>query len=85
MSTRLARSLGIACCGTMPHVDDLEAAASEYRDAEEALSRTRAKLVDAIIAAARSGTRQAEIVRVTGFTREHVRQICRQAGIGPKR
>jgi hypothetical protein len=41
----------------------------------------RAKLADAIVAAARAGARQKDIVAVTGYNRERVRQILRAAGI----
>ncbi|SCL17017.1 hypothetical protein GA0074692_0070 [Micromonospora pallida] len=41
----------------------------------------RARLADAIVAAARNGMRQVDIVRATGYTRERVRQILRAGGV----
>ncbi|MEV0330130.1 hypothetical protein AB0H63_27300 [Micromonospora echinospora] len=41
----------------------------------------RARLADAIVAAARGGMRQVDIVRATGYTRERVRQILRANGV----
>ena len=64
-------------------VTDLEDAAREYREARDALDSARPRLAEAIAAAARAGTKQAEIVRVSGYTREQVRRICRAAGIEP--
>ncbi|WFE46298.1 hypothetical protein [Verrucosispora sp. WMMD1129] len=61
----------------------LEQAAKAYRRAKEALDKARPELAEAIVEAAREGMRQAEIVRVTGYTREQVRRICRAAGIDP--
>jgi predicted transcriptional regulator len=56
---------------------DLEKAAKEFRAATAALDAARDRLAVAIVAAAKAGTRQAEIVRTTGYTRETVRRICR--------
>lgn len=64
-------------------VTDLEEAARRYREARDALDEARPILAAAIVDAARGGTRQAEIVRVTGYTREQVRRICRAAGVEP--
>jgi hypothetical protein len=52
-------------------------------DAKDEVVRARTRLADAIVAAARAGMRQKDIVRVTGYTRERVRQICRAAGFEP--
>lgn len=60
---------------------DLEKAAQEFRAATAALDAARDRLAVAIVAAAKSGARQAEIVRATGYTRETVRRICRDAGL----
>jgi hypothetical protein len=46
-----------------------------------AVEQTRAQLVAEIVAAAKAGVRQVDIVRMTGYTRERVRQICRAAGV----
>ncbi|MEV1018124.1 hypothetical protein AB0I89_32180 [Micromonospora sp. NPDC049801] len=64
-------------------MDQLEDVAREYRDAKAALDAVRPRLAAAIVAAARGGVRQSEIVRTTGYTRERVRQICRAAGVEP--
>lgn len=61
------------------------AAASAQRAAEdrEKVTEARDQLAAAIVAAARDGMRQVDIVRVTGYTRERVRQILRAHGITP--
>jgi urease gamma subunit len=64
-------------------VDDLEAAARRYQGLKRQLDEAREHLASKIVESARSGVRQSEIVRVTGYTREHVRRLCRQAGISP--
>jgi len=64
-------------------VTDLEEAAQEYRDALKLLEIARPRLAAAIVAAARAGMRQVEIVKVSGYTREQVRRICRAAGVEP--
>lgn len=70
-------------CDTIADMTELEDAARAYRDAKEALDTARPRLAEAIVAAARGGVRQSEIVRVSGYTREQVRRICRAAGIEP--
>lgn len=62
---------------------DLQRAVVVYRRARDAAEDARLRLAVAIAEAARAGTRQAEIVRITGYTRERVRQICRAAGVEP--
>lgn len=64
-------------------MSELEKIAGEYRQAKATFDGVRGRLADAIVTAARNGVRQSEIVRVTGYTRERVRQICRSAGIEP--
>ncbi|RLK13340.1 hypothetical protein DER29_4358 [Micromonospora sp. M71_S20] len=59
----------------------LEAAAQTYRQAKDALDKARPELADAIVDAARAGTKQADIARISGYTREQVRRICRAAGL----
>ncbi|HJW62306.1 MAG TPA: hypothetical protein VJ849_02310 [Actinomycetes bacterium] len=75
----------------------LDKAAKAYRAAQAALAdirlqegaarttvdQARLELADAIVEEARGGTRQVEIVRRTGYTRERIRQILRAAGIAP--
>lgn len=62
-------------------VTRLDTAARTHQQAKEALDAARAELADAIVEAARAGTKQADIVRATGYTREQVRRICRAAGL----
>lgn len=76
-------------CGHLIHaiigaVTRLEEAAAAYRSAKQALDEARPQLAQAIVEAARTGMRQAEIVRVTGYTREQVRRICRAGGVEPE-
>lgn len=59
--------------------DALTEATRAYRRAEAALEKRRAELAAAIAAAARAGTRQVDIVATTGYTREHIRRIVRDA------
>lgn len=75
--------IGLTRCGIIRGVTRLEEAAKAYRRAKDALDKARPELADAIVEAARSGTRQTEIVKVSGYTREQVRRICRAAGIEP--
>lgn len=64
-------------------MEELAAVADEYRRAKDALDAVRPRLFEAVAAAARSGQRQVDIAKATGFTRERVRQICRAAGVEP--
>jgi hypothetical protein len=57
-----------------------QALAAQHR-AEEHLTRARAELHAAIAEALESGIRQAELVKMTGLSREHVRRIARAAGV----
>jgi F0F1-type ATP synthase membrane subunit b/b' len=84
MSTGEATLYGQRICAIIGAVTQLEEAAAAYRSAKQALDEARPHLAQAIVDAARAGTRQSEIVRVTGYTREQVRRICRAAGIEPK-
>ncbi|MEV4543835.1 MULTISPECIES: hypothetical protein [Micromonospora] len=61
------------------------AAASAERAAQdrEKVTEARDQLAAAIVEAARDGMRQIDIVRVTGYTRERVRQILRAHGVTP--
>ncbi|MFK4037601.1 hypothetical protein ACI2LC_17565 [Nonomuraea wenchangensis] len=69
---------------TITSRDLLAQASAEYAAVQKAEGAARQKLADAIVAAARDGVRQVEIVKMTGYTRERVRQICRAAGIVPE-
>lgn len=69
-------------------VDAFDAAQDRVAEAERALASARAavpgermRLHAAIVAAARAGARQFEIVEVTRYTRETVRRILRAAGV----
>jgi hypothetical protein len=52
-------------------------------DAKASAERARLALAVAIVAAARAGMRQRDIVQATGYNREMVRRIVRAAGITP--
>lgn len=64
-------------------MEELERVAREHRAAKAALDAIRPRLAAAIVAATKAGVRQTEIVRVTGYTRERVRQILRAGGVEP--
>ena len=55
------------------------AAAAAHRRAERQLERTRAELQAAILEDTAAGVRQSELVRATGYTRERIRQLAREA------
>lgn len=57
---------------------ELEAATRAYRRAQKAVDKRRDELADAVFNAARDGVRQVDICRITGYTRERVRQIVRE-------
>jgi hypothetical protein len=61
-------------------IDQVTEALNEYREAEQVAADKLAALHDAIIGALRSGVRQADLVRLTGYSRERIRQIERAAG-----
>lgn len=52
--------------------------------ATAARKKAEAKEVDAIVDALRADVRQADLVRVTGYSREHIRRLARAHGIEPK-
>lgn len=58
-------------------MDPLEKAVHDHRHAVEAEKAARAALHEQIWRARQSGVSQVEIVRRTGYTREHVRRIER--------
>lgn len=62
-------------------VTRLATAAHAHQQAKTALDAARTELADAIVEAARAGTKQADIARTSGYTREQVRRICRAAGL----
>lgn len=58
--------------------DPVVEAVRAYRRAESALDKRRRELADAIgHAVLVEGRRQADVVKLTGYTREHIRRICR--------
>lgn len=61
-----------------------ERAKAAHSQAHERTDAQRRALADVIVAEARKGRGNAEIRKITGYTRERVRQICRAAGIEPK-
>ena len=58
-------------------VTDLITKTKAFRRAETALEERRLALAKSIWMASFRGMRQAEIVRITGYTREHIRRIVR--------
>jgi hypothetical protein len=52
--------------------------------ARDRADAARVELHSAMVAAARSGVRPVEIERVTGYTKERVRQILRAGGVEPE-
>ena len=55
-----------------------ERAAKIVADARDRVDQARTELADAIRDADQSGVRQVDIVAVTGYSRERVRQIVRE-------
>lgn len=51
--------------------------------ARKRVEQTRARLAEAIVAEALAGTRQVDIIRATGYSRERVRTILREHGVEP--
>lgn len=60
----------------------LTEAARAFRRAERTAEQRREELAAAIVQADKDGMRQVDIVKVTGYTREHVRRIIRDAEHG---
>ncbi len=60
----------------------LHKATAAYRRAQAAVEQRRNELAEQIVRAAAEGVRQVDIVEITGYTREHVRRIVRDAGHG---
>lgn len=53
----------------------LEAAAQRYKRADDALTTARDTLQTEAVAALRSGVKQAEVVRITKWSREYLRRL----------
>lgn len=49
--------------------------------AQKKLTELRPLIAAEIVVAVRAGRRQVDISRITGYTAERIRQICRAAGI----
>ena len=77
---------GHMTCANIPNVtrENLVEAAEEFRRRKEEFDLARTKLADAMIEAARAGLPQTEIIKISGYTREHVRRILREGGVEPR-
>lgn len=66
-------------CHTRSVTDDpVVTAVRAYRRAEAALDKRRGELANAIgHAVLVENRKQADVARLTGYTREHIRRICR--------
>lgn len=62
-----------------------EANDQRLRTARDKAEAARLALAEAMVEAAHAGVRQTEIIRVTGYSREHVRTILRAGGVEPDR
>jgi hypothetical protein len=62
---------------TTDPVEPIKAAVSAHRRAARRAEQTLAALHAAIAEAASQGVRQTDLVKITGYTRERIRQICR--------
>lgn len=51
--------------------------------AQDRVKDLRSRLAEEIVKETRTGRRQVDISRATGYTAERIRQICRAAGIEP--
>jgi hypothetical protein len=71
---------------TTDQVQPVRDALTAYQLAKERAEDTLAALHAAIAEAAGQGVRQNELVKITGYTRERIRQISRQppAGTAPR-
>jgi hypothetical protein len=56
----------------------LHRATAAYKRAQAVVEDRRKDLVDAIRAADADGMKQVDIVKITGYTREHIRRIVGQ-------
>ncbi|HLQ53032.1 MAG TPA: hypothetical protein VK162_02040 [Streptosporangiaceae bacterium] len=62
---------------TTDPAEPVKSAVATYRRASKRAEEARAALHAAIAEAAGHGVRQNELVKITGYTRERIRQICR--------
>jgi hypothetical protein len=56
---------------------------TRHRRLRADLETVRLELHDLVIEAARAGVPQSELVEITGYTRDRIRVICREAGLDP--
>ena len=61
----------------------VEAAHRRLAESRVRADAARTALHEAIVEAALDGMRQGDIVRLTGYTRERIRQILRAGGVEP--
>jgi hypothetical protein len=65
---------------------DLVSAVRAVKRAQEKLDQARDDLHGAIVIAIRDdGWKQRDVAEVTGYSREHIRRICKDAGVEPLR
>ena len=62
---------------TTDPAEPIRAAVAAHRRAARRAEQTRAALHAVIAEAASQGVRQTDLVKITGYTRERIRQICR--------
>jgi hypothetical protein len=78
------RALKAAEAGVPRAEERAEERARQIKAAARArVDRARQELHEAIIAEYRGGARQVDIVKISGYSRERVRQILRAGGIEP--
>lgn len=63
--------------------DRLNAAKAQVHIERQGVRDARRELTDWIVASARAGMRMGDLVKVTGLSREWIRQILRAAGVEP--
>ena len=61
-----------------------KATAAKVKDAQDKVGQARAEVAAAIVAEFRTGVRQKDLIRRSGYSRERVRQILRAGGIEPE-
>ena len=54
---------------------DIQAAVRRHRSAQKRLDESQRHLRETLRAAKEAGVKQVELVRLTGYTREHVRRL----------
>ena len=79
MQVDLAKSMWHDLGMTTDPAEPVRTALTTYRRASKRAEDALADLHAAIAQAAEQGVRQNELVKITGYTRERIRQISRQA------